>query len=72
MSPDGKLIISADDFGLVNVFNYPIPENAKGAGARSYSGHSEHVMRARWSPDGKSLYTVGGEDKALICWKVKQ
>jgi len=71
LSPDGTLLVSCDDFGLVNVFNYPVKEDAKGAGARSYAGHSEHVVRARFSPDGQYLYTVGGEDKALIQWKRK-
>jgi hypothetical protein len=24
VSPDGGLIVTADDFGLVNIFNYPV------------------------------------------------
>lgn len=72
LSPCGKYIISADDFGLVNIFNYPVPEDAKGKGARSYIGHSEHVVRARWGKDGKSFYSIGGEDKAVIKWRMKE
>lgn len=45
VSPDGSLLVSADDYGLVNVFEYPVPEGRDGSGARSYAGHSEHVVR---------------------------
>ncbi len=70
-SPDGSLIVTADDYGLVNVFNYPVAEDAHGSGARSYAGHSEHVVRVEFSSDGQRMFTVGGQDKALIQWKRK-
>ena len=68
-SPDGSLLATADDWGLVNVFNYPVLAGANGSGARSYSGHSEHVVRVEFSEDSQRMYTVGGQDKALIQWK---
>jgi WD40 repeat protein len=61
---DETLLASADDFGLVNIYNYPVLSTEHQA--RSYSGHSEHVVRAIFSKDGKKLYSVGGGDETLI------
>jgi len=68
-SPDSTIICTADDFGLVNVFDYPV--TSQNAGSRSYAGHSEHVVRVEFSADGTRLFSVGGQDKALIQWKIK-
>lgn len=68
-SPDCSLLVSCDDWGLVNVFNYPVLENSHAA--NSYTGHSEHVVRSAFSPDGERMFTIGGQDKALIQWKKK-
>jgi WD40 repeat protein len=64
----GEIVLTGDDFGLVNVFNFPNPSIAT---SRSYSAHSEHVVRVALSKDNKSAFSIGGEDKALIQWKVK-
>ncbi len=64
----GDIVLTGDDFGLVNVFNFPNPSIAT---SRSYSAHSEHVVRVAISKDSKSVFSIGGEDKALIQWKVK-
>ena len=42
-SPDAKLIVTADDWGMVNLFRNPCRMGGK---AKSYRGHSEHVVRA--------------------------
>jgi WD40 repeat protein len=64
ISPDNTLIVSADDFGLINIFNYPVLNNEHKS--RSYAGHSEHVLRVVFSKDGNRLYSVGGQDETLI------
>lgn len=66
-SKDNSVMYTSDDFGLVNVFHYPNPQIAE---SRSFCGHSEHVAGLSLTPDGKRLFTIGGEDKALIQWKV--
>lgn len=43
---DNKVILSADDFGLVNLFHWPNPDSKI---SRSYCGHSEHVTRVMLS-----------------------
>jgi hypothetical protein len=58
------LVATGDDYGLVNFFNYPVVDNSHKA--RSYAGHSEHVVRALFSEDGQRLYSIGGNDQTLI------
>ncbi len=67
-SPDGSLIATADDFGLLNIYRYPCV-NLKHK-AKSYGGHSEHVVRCVFNHDGTKLFTIGGNDKTIVQWKV--
>ena len=69
LSPDASLLVSCDDWGLVNVYNYPVLENTHKP--NSYTGHSEHVVRAAFTSDGNRFFTIGGQDKALVQWKKK-
>lgn len=69
VSKDMKLLATADDFGLLNIYRYPCV-NLKHK-ARSYCGHSEHVVRAIFIPDAQRIFTIGGYDKAIIQWKRK-
>ena len=64
VSQDKKLIASADDFGLLNIYRYPcLSVKHK---ARSYAGHSEHVVRALFTPEADRIFTIGGYDKTVI------
>lgn len=56
-SPDTTIMVTATDFGEVNLFRNPC---RMGSQAKTYLGHSEHVVRAKFSPDGKNLYSIGG------------
>lgn len=69
VSRDLKLLATADDFGLLNVYRYPCVSLKHKA--RSYCGHSEHVVRAIFTPDASRIFTVGGYDKAIIQWRRK-
>jgi len=69
MSTNGELLFTADDYGLVNVYKYPV-ENTSSA-SRSFSAHSEHVVRIQLSKDGTRLFSIGGQDKTLIQWRIK-
>jgi echinoderm microtubule-associated protein-like 1/2 len=70
VSQDMKLIATSDDFGLLNIYRYPCMSVKHKA--RSYSGHSEHVVRARFTPRADRIFTIGGYDKAVIQWKRKE
>eukprot|EP01022_Parablepharisma_sp_SALTPOND_P033101 TRINITY_DN88194_c2_g1_i1.p1 TRINITY_DN88194_c2_g1~~TRINITY_DN88194_c2_g1_i1.p1 ORF type:complete len:765 (+),score=75.12 TRINITY_DN88194_c2_g1_i1:175-2295(+) len=66
MSSDGKLIATGDDWGLVNIYHNPCREGSK---AKSFKGHSEHVVRVRFGLGDQYLFSVGGQDKTLMQWK---
>lgn len=64
----GRLLVTTDDSGMVNLFTYPsVVEDGP---CRRYFGHSSHVMMARFSPDDRYVVTVGGHDRAVFQWSV--
>lgn len=65
-SSDGALLLTGDDFGLVNVFRDPCRNGSKPV---SYRGHSEHVVRVAFSPDDAYVFSVGGYDQTLMQWR---
>ena len=69
VSKDKKLLATSDDFGLVNIYRCPCLSLKHKA--RSYCGHSEHVVRAIFTPDAQRIFTIGGYDKAVIQWRRK-
>ena len=36
-----------------------------------YRGHSEHVVRAKFSDDDTFLFSIGGYDQTIMQWKKK-
>lgn len=66
---DGSHLMSTDDWGLLNVYNFPVMDFTHEA--RSYAGHSEHVVRVVSSEDGNRFFTIGGNDKTVIQWRRK-
>ena len=67
-SPCGGYIVTADDYGLVNLWRNPA---RKGAKPRSLRGHSEHVVRTYFAKGGDYIISVGGYDKTIMQWKKK-
>ena len=51
-------LVTADDFGGVNVFNFPCVVDE--APHRRFAGHSSHVTCVRVSPCGRWAVSVGG------------
>jgi WD40 repeat protein len=69
-SPNHKLLVTSDDFRRVKLFAFPCPkENSK---CKEFKGHAEHVPSVRFSKDGKHVFSVGGLDKAVIQFEVKE
>jgi len=62
-SPDGTLIATGDDYGLVSIFNNPV---RPGVIPRCFRGHSEHVTRVAFNTDGSKLFSIGGYDQTLM------
>jgi len=45
--PDGSVLVTADDFGFVKLFNYPCP--VEKASFHKFVGHSSHVTNVAFS-----------------------
>jgi len=61
------VIATGDDWRLVNIHRYPC---LMGVQPLSYVGHSEHVCRVKFDEKDEYLYSIGGEDRTLIQWKL--
>lgn len=68
-SGSGRHLVTADDFGGVNLFNYPCV--VQDAPCWRGGGHSSHVMNARFSPDDNWVVSVGGKDRAVFQWRFR-
>lgn len=66
--PQSSLLVAADDFGDVRLFNWPCC--VRGARCAVYGGHSSHVACVRFSADGRRVLSVGGLDRAAFQWRV--
>lgn len=68
-SHNKKVIATGDDFGRVNLFNYPAcaPKQVH----HTYLGHSAQVTRVRFSGDDKYLISTGGNDKTTLIWSTE-
>lgn len=67
-SADGRVLATADDFGLVKLFKFP----AIGPGHHKFYGHSAQVTNIKFSMEfEKSQYvcTTGGDDKSILQWR---
>jgi len=64
-SDDNRLVLTADDYGLVNVYRNPV---RKGHQPKSYRAHSEHVVRVRFVGGTQQIVSIGGYDKTIMIW----
>lgn len=77
-SHNRKLLASAEDTGLVKLFQYPCVGSGldkKGVlKRRPHSerghGHSSHVTEVQWAPGDDRLFSAGGGDLSIFQWKV--
>ena len=69
VSRDRSLLVTADDFGNLKLFNFPcVVEDAP---YRGYGGHASHVMNAKFLGFDSLVATVGGADRSVLLWKVE-
>jgi len=65
-----QLVATGDDDGLVKLFRYPSPiEESSSVAGR---GHSSHVMGVKLSPTAEQAWSIGGNDTAIIQWKIEK
>ena len=67
-SPDGRLLVTCDEFRKVNLFRFPCGPGS--AACHSVAAHAFHAAAVRFSADGKYVLSVGGADLAVMVWKV--
>ncbi|XP_077993248.1 echinoderm microtubule-associated protein-like 6 [Glandiceps talaboti] len=70
LTTDGRILATADDFGFVKLFEYPV--KGKNAKYKKYVGHSAHVTNVRWNKDDSKLVSVGGADTSIMVWNHRQ
>jgi microtubule-associated protein-like 1/2 len=61
-----KLLATGDDFGKINLHNYPACQPK--CLHHSYCGHSSHVTAVRFLPDDSRLISLGGKDSSVMQW----
>ena len=67
-SPDGRLLVTADDFRKINLFRYPCGPIS--AACRSAAAHAAHVGLARFTCDGAHIVSMGAADLTVMVWAV--
>jgi WD40 repeat protein len=68
--PGYGMIVTADDFGKIKVFNSP--SLGWCAPAMVHRGHSAHVTNVCFNADGSRVISVGGNDRCVFVWRVIQ
>jgi WD40 repeat protein len=79
-SQSGKMLATAEDTGLVKVFQYPCVGGgldkrgilSRRPDAVRATGHSEHVTEVAWGAGDQRLFSAGGGDLTIFQWKVVQ
>ena len=66
-SSDQKLLVSGEDSQKLKMFSYPCVD---GAAYKEYVAHGSFVTNCRFTADDQHVATCGGNDNALMLWKV--
>lgn len=61
------VLATADDFGKVNLFRWPVVVQKQGC--KSFLGHSSHVTKVKFSVDDHFVVSTGGNDKCVFVWQ---
>ncbi|XP_033628901.1 77 kDa echinoderm microtubule-associated protein-like isoform X3 [Asterias rubens] len=67
-SHSGAILATGDDFGKINLFNYPVIQPK--ANHSGFGGHSSHVTAVDFNSDDTRLFSTGGRDMSCMQWKV--
>ncbi|BFZ07628.1 hypothetical protein BsWGS_10667 [Bradybaena similaris] len=69
-SHNERLVATCDDFGKVNLFQYPVCQPK--SSFHCYKGHSSHVTSVGFLFDDSRLISIGGKDTSVMQWQVVQ
>ncbi|CAG2253432.1 unnamed protein product [Mytilus edulis] len=62
------LLVSADDFGKVNLFKYPCSQPK--TKCQSFKAHSSHVTNVAFLFDDSRVLSTGGNDMSVMQWQI--
>ena len=62
------MIITGDDFGMVNLFNSPSLQWC--APKMLHNGHSAHVTKLCFNANNSRVISIGGADRCAFVWRV--
>ena len=68
LSSDKRLLVAGESSQKLKLFNYPVPEGADHSS--QFVGHGSFVTNVRFSKDDEFVYSTGGNDNALMRWRV--
>lgn len=66
---NSNLLATADDFGKINLFRWPVVVEKQSS--KSYTGHSAHVTKVKFTHDDSYIISIGGDDKCVFVWKTE-
>lgn len=66
-SANRDVLVTADDFGKVKLFNYPVVTPK--AHFNKYGGHSAHVTNVKFLQNNQYVISTGGGEKSIFQWK---
>ncbi len=66
-SDNRDVLATADDFGKVKLFKYPVAQ--PNAGFKKYTGHSAHVTNVRFTFKNSHIISTGGGEKSIFQWR---
>ncbi|XP_054261593.1 echinoderm microtubule-associated protein-like 2 isoform X3 [Macrosteles quadrilineatus] len=67
-SHDSRLLATADDFGKVKLFSYPVTQPR--SLCHTYGGHSSHVTNVAFLFDDSRIISIGGKDTSVLQWRL--
>lgn len=65
----GDYMVVGGESRLLKLFRFPAVDST--AAFKAYKGHVDTLRRVRFSPDGTTVFSVGGLDKAILQFDVK-
>ena len=67
-SASGRLIVTGDELGKVNLFTYPACQPK--CLHHSYPGHAQSITGVQFLSDDSRVISIGGKDSSIMQWSV--
>lgn len=64
------IVATANDDGQIKLYRYP--SMVESSEFKPLIGHSSHVTKVRFTPRNNYLFSLGGNDTAIMQWKISE